>query len=459
MTKHKGWGPEHTSLRDDLDFLEQELLRERTQPRREWGMWFIWVVVALFGLVLVLGLLFEREIRAYMRSEIDLWGRPTIALRAEEKIGDVDVARVHRELLSDWTIAMANVPRWGQQPEQEAWQALHDAIKADANLLTIAQEIRTKALSDPVEHGERLLFLTKAWTRYLDANGSGYVVRSNVMVTASSQTFYTMIYDTRERLVADVGGTTYPARVLERVDQTNIRESYLGATSPGDREAVVIVDRLLDFAMKRVWPSMDPDQDATRDPLSLVWGAAMRDEAAQSLSDADLKVLRQTAGTRKTMLDAVDAIHGRHSCGSRFVINDLPPQGFGPETLHKLKRYADRAKGRSCPEVTHDEYTALTNAGDQLRDVDGLEQALNALVLWLARPIAVHEARHVADDAQVDGLEAPMDCTVCDEAGMSVSARAELSAYLASFAWSKTPQTAFFQAWEPPRTLSVASHA
>ncbi|MEO1268934.1 MAG: hypothetical protein AAFX99_12600, partial [Myxococcota bacterium] len=169
MTKHKGWGPEHTSLRDDLDFLEQELLRERTQPRREWGMWFIWVVVALFGLVLVLGLLFEREIRAYMRSEIDLWGRPTIALRAEEKIGDVDVARVHRELLSDWTIAMANVPRWGQQPEQEAWQALHDAIKADANLLTIAQEIRTKALSDPVEHGERLLFLTKAWTRYLDA--------------------------------------------------------------------------------------------------------------------------------------------------------------------------------------------------------------------------------------------------------------------------------------------------
>ncbi len=58
--------------------------------------------------------------------------------------------------------------------------------------------------------------------------------------------------------------------------------------------------------------------------------------------------------------------------------------------------------------------------------------------------LAVHEARHVIDAAQLGGLLKPLPCSACD--GLSVREVVELSAYTAEFACTDTPATATYQA-------------
>jgi hypothetical protein len=67
------------------------------------------------------------------------------------------------------------------------------------------------------------------------------------------------------------------------------------------------------------------------------------------------------------------------------------------------------------------------------------------LVAWTAEHVAIHEARHLADDAHADVFDTPLPCRSCTE-DMGIVARAELSGYLASLAWSPSPATALYQA-------------
>jgi len=225
---------------------------------------------------------------------------------------------------------------------------------------------------------------------------------------------------------------------------TAIYEVYLGATSKDSDGAFLLAERVLEFAADHVWILLDPAFDDEQIPEVRVFLAPVRREVAAALEPEDLEVLRDTVAVRKAMLDAVEAIRARSGCGSQFVINDVPWNGFCARDHATLDSVSELDETIECPAVTAVEAETLIHGSRALEHTAGLGRAMAALTAWLARGIVIHEARHVADGDRVDGLQTPMDCGGCPPE-MSVTVRAEISAYLASFAWSESPAAVLLQ--------------
>ncbi len=437
----------------NLNEYEEQLERRRRRNR---------IMIIGLGILAVLAFVGWRShgvIWGVMKGESNLWGERAFEARHQGALANVDVELVHRERLPGWVIAAANRDRrGGEEAEEMHWQAFEAAILPDKNLVELAREMRQIVRDeDVVERVERLSYLTWAWTRYLDENGSRYVVQSNVAVTSSSRFFYVKVYERLDDVEIEVGEHTYRTRVVRRVDRTNVREQYLGATSKGADGAIVVVDRVLAFAMDRIWPALDPALDDQLEPTTRAWAPAIRDEAKSHLGEEVFENLLESAGARLKIVQTIESIYRRHECGSSFVIAEVPFDGLSERDLETVERFASRAGSHPCPEVKPEEAAALREATETLRQADELEADVQSLVFWLSRAVAVHEARHVADDKLENGLEDPLDCSVCPDE-MPAVVRAELSSYLASFAWAKSPQTAFFQACDATRS-GYGAHA
>ena len=111
-------------------------------------------------------------------------------------------------------------------------------------------------------------------------------------------------------------------------------------------------------------------------------------------------------------------------------------------TANTLKRSVSQTA--ECPAVYEVEYTAIRDFERMARSTEGLEEALEELIAWAMRSIAMHEARHVIDAEQMGGLLEPVPCSECE--GLEVREVVELSAYTAEFAWTDAPATATYQA-------------
>lgn len=425
----------------DLDQYEKVLERRRRRNR------IVWIGLAVIGIALLVAWRSHGVIWGVMKGESNLWGERAFAAKHLGALEKIDVDQVHREFLPSWVIAAANKDlRGGKELEATRWNALEEAISADKNLLELAVEMRQIVRDgDVVESVERLSYLMWAWTKYLDENGSRYVVQSNVAVTAANRFFYVKVYERLDDVQVGLADDVYRTRIVRRVDRTNVREQYLGATSKGADGAIVVVDRVLEFATDRIWPAFEPSLDERLDPKTRPWAPVIREEARSHLGAEIFEILRETAEARLDIVEAIEAIHARHECGSSFVISEVPFDGLSDRSLQTVERFAGKAGEAPCPDIKPDEARLLRAATETLRDSEDLEAAVQKLVFWLSRSVAVHEARHVADDRLENGLEEPLDCSACPE-DMPAVVRAELSSYLASFAWAKSPQTAFFQA-------------
>ena len=134
-----------------------------------------------------------------------------------------------------------------------------------------------------------------------------------------------------------------------------------------------------------------------------------------------------------------------YTCGSTFWIHEVPWFGFDADRINRLRAFALASSARECPAITPQEIELLEVASQQLQSTDDLGHAVGALVAWAAEHVAIHEARHLADDARANGFDEPLPCASCS-ADMGIEARAELSGYLASMAWSPSGATAMYQA-------------
>lgn len=353
-------------------------------------------------------------------------------------LSKVDLVRVHAELLPSWGIASANIELEGAaEAEAAAAKAMEEALGADRNLLDLFLQIR-KLSKEPVENADEILKLVGFWSAYLDGEGAPFLVQGNVVSTGRDAFFYLKTYEVRQDLQLKIGEEFVRARAVSRLDRTNVQEAYLGATSPGQEEATVVLDRLAEFAVSRVWPML-ASEDLT--PL----GRAVVAEVEANLGAEALQTLRALAPERRQMQQVLDAIEARRECGSTFMVRTPEYAGLAERDLLTLERLGAQAQGHPCPDVTVEEAQVLRQTSRVLAEAEGLGAAVRALVAMLAANVAVHEARHVVDDRLVDGLREPLECAGCPE-NMSVMTRAELSAYLASFAWSPAPYTTFFQA-------------
>lgn len=361
-------------------------------------------------------------------------------------LGRVDFARVHGELLPGYVIAASYVdsPEGLVQLENAA-AALREGVAADRNLDAIVVELHELVRAGPARSADRLQYLSWAWNDYLGRNGVPWRIDASINLERDHGLFYAKCYRVLATVPVTVGDATYQGHLLTRADRLNVVELYLGQASRHEDGALVVVDRVAGFAFDDVWPLLDPALDPRQLPSRRAFAPAVRAEIGAALSPADVAVLTTTALDRAELASLVSVLHARRDCGSRFVIPELPWDGLPETEYERVRRFAVASEGRDCPDITAEEAEQLASLSTRLRTAPGLEPAVEALVAWISRGVLVHEARHVADDDQV-GIENPLPCAPCGDAPVAV--RAELSAYLASFATDGLAATSLYQACE-----------
>jgi hypothetical protein len=384
-------------------------------------------------------------VREWARGELDWRGRRTYEAEHPPALEQVDLPRVHAELLPRWLIAQGKrAAGEGGEAEVAAFAELRAAVAPDANLAALLDELHE--LSPPSRLGEsprRALYLTWAWSHYLDRHDAPFLVLGSVRAQGFGPLLTATIHHVHADVAVAVGMAEHRVRITSRIDGTNIREAYLGAA--GHDDALVVVDRLRDFVIDEIWPLLDPLHEL-RSVVQRNFAASIRAEAGARLSPVALRRLENTAAARASIAEVVRGIEARRrDCDSGLRLDHVPWDGLAPESLVRLAEAADRHVEGDCPGITAAEVQALARATEALQADIMLEAALEELVALTAEHVAIHEARHLADAEHADGFDEPLPCAPCSEA-MGITARAELSGYLASLAWSSAPALALYQA-------------
>jgi len=423
-----------------------EVVLARDARRRRIG--FIVSVLVVFSVALgILGVLFQRDIKRQVRAWRWQTQRPAPVLDPQQRM----LERVHADLIPTWIIDQSRVAQTGDSAAAEAsFTALTDALGAElpegAELMGELRELVTE--EDALTHrSDDILASVRTWNEYMDRIEQPWWLDGNIMSTPASMFFYTKSYKILGDIEVSVDARDYRTRFVARVDRTNIRESFLGHTSPNQDGAIILADRLYDFTTRDLWPLMDPELDAGRDGRMKAYAERVRGEVLASISPEAAELLRQTASKRQAILDVIDEIRARRSCGSTFSITELPWNGLPSDKYELIEKYAHRDRFDKCPSIDTKEAKRLIANSEALKDLGPeLESAVGELVAHAARGVSVHEARHADDHAEANGFEEPLECAVCDEMNLPRASRAELSAYLASFAYEPTSYTALFQA-------------
>jgi len=243
-----------------------------------------------------------------------------------------------------------------------------------------------------------------------------------------------------------VNAHRYRARLLRRVDGTNLREADLGHTSDAGDGALVVIDTVFRLAADEVWPMLDPADDARRNAVERAHAASVRAEAFTALPPEDYARLARTARARFVMVDAAAAINARSWCSAVPAIGHVPWWGYSPVLTARARGVAaEPPEDPDCPPLLPEEAEDFASGSRVVRAEPGLDRSLAALVTWLARAVIVHEARHAADDREADGLRVPLPCAQCPPR-LGTSGRAELAAYLTSFATPGVGRVSYYQA-------------
>lgn len=394
-----------------------------------------------------------RSVRSFVRGEVDLDGEPRFEPEHPpdpEALARIDFERVHAVLIPTWTIALANAtsPYWRRHAD-DRFQELADAVAPDPNLHALLTRTHQTLRSDPIGQAHRLDYRLWAYNDYLDRQRVPWRLEAALVLGEERAIFHTFSYE----VVADARTREgHRLRLLRRADPTSSVEGWLGKTGPPEEGAMVLMRRVLHFTVRHVWPGMHPALDARRPAEERPWLPPVRSEVADALDEESLRVLRETAVDQQALIEVAAAIEARAECGSRFRLHALPYNGLSGASLRSIYRALARSQARpDCPEITIDEAARIVGASERLAQTDGLEDAVERLAMVVARSVAVHELRHVADGEA-------LACPGCPE-GLDGLAREEVSAYLSAFADPDTGYLALLQACSSPVAPTLHSQA
>ncbi len=403
--------------------------------------WFhkpaVWAAIGLATTAICCGTVVF-DVPGWILGETDIHGNYADEVELAEQVENLTpMERLHAELFPRWAIALAN----GHPDEERAWTEFSEAIEDD-ELGDVAVRLR-EALRN-VDPSRPLQPLLDPWNERLESMGEPFYVTGSLAPTATGVAGVLEFYAVMATPTARIGDEELPAIVLQRIDRTNVREPYFGRTYPDSGRAIIVVDRVVDFALDSMWLPLTEGRPP-EDPVEVALFPQVRAEMKRALGAEHFAVLVETAPLRRKLFDTMAANGSRATCGSGMRwAPEVPFDGFSNRTLDLLDAYAEADKIQPCPRVKFDEADAIREATEALRDHRGLEPALEALVAWLAESTVTHEIRHLADDRRHDGLATALPCEACPD-GASVPVRAELSAYASSFASSDEPVTALYQ--------------
>ncbi|MFO0625476.1 MAG: hypothetical protein U0325_07625 [Polyangiales bacterium] len=412
----------------DLDRFE-DLLQQRAARRRR-VLRGIRGGVAL-AVVLLLSLAFSEPLRiAWVRFRLHRLPPPPRALPL------VGMERLHAVELPRWMIRLA-LARGGDYENLRARATMTEIARRAASFPEVsaaAHDILWLDASEPLPWSPwRALPVLQRWNGALERAGLAIHLDGTVETDARGPLLAVNVYRVVFEGAVMVGSRKVRARLLQRIDRTNLVESWLGVVSGGHDSGRVVLDRVRDVALDLLWPMLDP---ARRDAPA----RALQREVRAALLPEHVDTLTRTAPVRAAALDVAARINARQRCGSPMAMPRVPWRGFAPEGCRVLLDAAVPQGSALCPRVTLPEARTLAEATVTLADTPRLEGALSALVGHLARSVVVHEARHAADRA----LGEP-PCATCP-AHLGAAARSELRAYLTSLADPVTGQSALLQA-------------
>ncbi|MEZ4340420.1 MAG: hypothetical protein R3B82_27690, partial [Sandaracinaceae bacterium] len=291
----------------------------------------------------------------------------------------------------------------------------------------------------------RLDYWLWAYNRYLDDSHVPWRLEASLYVQADNGR---PILSTRSyEVLADARNPDgHRLRLLRRADRLGSVEGWLGRTGQHGDGAMVLMRRVLHFTVRHVWPALNPALDARRPEAERSWLPWVRGEVTAALDAETLRLLAETAEDQQALIEVAAEIEARRACGSRFRIYQLPYNGLSRGSLEELERAVFRSRSMpDCPEVTLEEAAQLVGASERLATTEGIEDALEALTMVVARSVAVHELRHAADGDDGDAIP----CPGCPD-GLDGLARAEVSAYLAAMGTEGLGYLALFQACATP---------
>jgi hypothetical protein len=360
---------------------------------------------------------------------------PAEALDAQ-RLASIDLHRLHAEQIPMWIVGRLN------GDGDAAFEDLKRAVEPDPNLTEILEILAEETREEMDVH--RVVWATRGWNTYLDDAGVGLRMEAGLHTNDGHVDFYFKTYEVVSDAVAHVDGQPIRVRVVRRLDDLEIFETYLGRTRADEDGVLVMADRISGFALDAIWPLMDPALDPLQPPLSRRFAPAVRTAAAAFLTARQRDTLVLTASDRFHIQKVVARIHDRHRCGSRLLVREIPFGGLSGSDLRSIRRAVDTTRAHPCPEATTDESLLLSVRSEHLQSVVGLEEALEGLVSGVGRAIAVHEIRHAAD-----AVSEPLSCSGCPAHLSEVGAK-ELSAYLSSFSADEAGVLASFQACTLP---------
>jgi len=417
--------------------LTPDLRRFRAPARRRLAALALAVAVVLGGPLLYSWA--RPAVASWLRGERDAWGNPRYEPPhriPRAAVARIDMEQVNADLIPTWVIALGHSRRDGTRAEAAvAYGDLRIALGPDVNLITLFDELDTLLREDAFEGASRIDYLLWAYNQYLDRNGIPWRLEANLRMRRGrppvlSTRTYRVLSDLRS---VDDGRL----RLVRRADGTNVTEGFLGHTPRRDEGALVMVDRVLDFAVHNLWPALHPGLDGRLDDMQRSFAPFVRAEAYAALTREQYKLLGETAVDQMALIEVAASIHARHACGSGFWVWGLPYNGLPLEDRLALRDGLERSVDAACPEVTRDEAARMIGASERLGVAAGLERGLEALATWAARGIALHELQHVTDG---ESIACEGGCPEDEET------MAEVSAYLTSFASPEVGYAALLQA-------------
>ncbi len=457
-----GSGMDSVPPRDSLAALESvPPLAPHTFSDDGWGarqaLRPYWLLARVLGFAafLVASCVFIDWNREPTRSELDVIAasqprkpRPWVPDRSTSNtaFASVDLLRIHARLLPAWVMTLQNSPYTiGAYDEARAFDDLRLEAGKDPNLARLLVELRDWATLDPSLYGPQLAELFKGWNGYMEAHGAPYYVAFNIASTAQGGRLITRSYRVLSDLRVSVGGEMQRTRIVARVDDTNVGELFFGESNSPEEGSIVVSDRIMDFAIDRLWMLLDPEGDERQMPMDRAFAPYLRSEAALALSEESLGCLQRGAAVRRSILERLDELQHRKHCGAGIEVDSLAWDGLSDRGKDIVRRAAQKNRKKHCQRLTDRDADFLVGASERLAGSGCLETSLGELGAWLARAVAVHEARHSADDRHAARGERTPTCTGCPT-GSGPRTRAEISAYLASMGTQGLGHVSLFQA-------------
>jgi hypothetical protein len=320
---------------------------------------------------------------------------------------------------------------------------LSESLQGEPTLTEILRALEESSEEPTSTHASTILPLCWAWNQHLDKNNAPWRIRCNMVRRDEDQWFYLSSYQVLADVRVEVDQQSQRVRLLRRMDRTGAREPYLGHAGTQAEGALLVLDRIRDFAIDSIWPLMDPERDAELGNLERVLAPLVRSELRRTVGEEHMPVLIRTAGIRLEMLKVWRDLEAVRSCLGVDSLR-LPWSGPTEETLLPLSSTTPEQR-KACSSATPDQLGELLQLTELISAEAQLLPALDHLIAWAAYPVTLHEARHLADRSQ-DGPEGP-PCPGC-QTELEAPERSELSAYLSTLTHPSLANTARLQACE-----------